>query len=295
MDVGVILTILFAVFGLLLPWIMALGLRLRAIGTEVFVGRMGWQPILHSPLAFVLAFNLTFFIQELFLVLPKAMVPGLHPILYHNNHDWTGNAPVAELFQGTGALAILLSGLIFSLIAAGRSKPSFFVLWMAFNGLFQSLPQFVVGAIAPGNDVGRVYDYIGLGTAGETVLALAALAAMPFAGIRLGRQFLSAAWDQRELWSDCCRFGFLLGTAVLSPLAALPIIILFRVPREVMEVLAPPVLVPLFGYGWMQLAAFKPGAARAKGKRPESVLPLLAATAALLAIFQQVLRPGIPF
>jgi hypothetical protein len=294
-HVGLILTILFAVVGLLLPWTVALGLRLRAMGHEIFVGRMGWQPIVHSTLTFVLAFNLTFFIQELFLVLPKAMVPGLHPTLYHNNHNWTGGAPIAELYQGTGALAILVSGIIFSVIAANKAKPSFLVLWMAFNGLFQSLPQFVVGAIAPSNDVGRAYDYLGLGPAGEALLAVTALAAMPVAGIWLGRQFLSAAWDQGQLGSYCCRFGFLLRTAGLPTLAALPLIILFRVPREAIEVLASPILVPLFGYGWLQFAAFRPGIAKARGVRPVAVLPLLLAVAALLAIFQLVLRPGIAF
>lgn len=293
--VELFLTILFAGFGLLLPWIAALALRVRAMGTNVFVGRVGWPPIVHSTLAFVLAFNLTFFIQELFLVLPKEMVPGLHPTLYHNDHDWTGNAPIAELYQGTGALAILLSGLIFSLIASRRARPSFFILWMAFNGLFQSIPQFIVGAIAAGNDVGRAYDFLGIGAPGEVMLALTALVAMPVAGIGLGRQFLSAAWDQRQLGSYCCRFGFLLRMVGLPTLAALPIIILFRVPRELIEVLAPPVLVPLFGYGWVQLSAFWPGRARASGTRPENVLPLLAAAIGLLAFFQLLLRPGIAF
>lgn len=292
---GLILTILFVAFGLLLPWLAALGLRIRAMGAHVFVGRMGRQPIIHSMLAFVLAFNLTFFIQELFLVLPKSMVPGMTATLYHNNHDWTGNDPIAELFQGTGCLAILISGLTFSFIAARQAKPSYFVLWMAFNGLFQALPQFVVGAIVAGNDVGRAYDYLGLGIAGETLLALLAMAAMPVAGIWLGRQFLIAAWEQGQLGSFCCRFAFLLRTAGLPMLAALPLIILFRVPREFIEVLAPPVLVPLFGYGWVQLAAFYPGPAKAKGARPESIAALLLAAVALLAIFQLVLRPGISF
>ena len=292
---GLFLTILFAGFGLLLPWGMALALRLRARGAAVFVGRMGWEPIAHSTLAYVLAFNLTFFIQELFLTWPKAMVPGLKATLYHNNHDWTGDAPIAELFQGTGAMAILLSGVIFWIIAARQNRPSFFVLWMAFNGLFQALPQFIVGAIAAGNDVGRAYDYLEIGPVGEALLAMASLATMAVAGIGLGRQFLAAAWDQRQLGSYCCRFGFLLRIAGLPALAALPIIILFRVPRELIEVLAPPVLVPLFGYGWLQIAAFRPGGAKARGVRPETVTPLLLAAVALLAIFQLLLKPGITF
>jgi hypothetical protein len=56
-------------------------------------------------LLYTLAFNLTFFIQELFLVVPKALTPGLRPTLFHNNHLWQGEHPLASLFQGTGALA----------------------------------------------------------------------------------------------------------------------------------------------------------------------------------------------
>jgi hypothetical protein len=36
---------------------------------------------LSSALLYSLAFNLTFFIQELLLVVPKALTPGLHPTL----------------------------------------------------------------------------------------------------------------------------------------------------------------------------------------------------------------------
>ena len=111
-------------------------------------------------LAYVLAFNLTFFVQELFLVLPKALVPGLQPTLFHNDHDWTGEAPIAELFQGTGALAILVSGLLFAGIVAKQERPGLFPLWMAFHGLFQAIPQFIVGAIVAENDMGRAYDYL---------------------------------------------------------------------------------------------------------------------------------------
>lgn len=289
------LTILFLGFGLLLPWIAALTLRLRALGTDVFVGKMGWPPILHSLLAYVLAFNLTFFIQELFLVLPKAMVPGLTATLYHNDHDWIGTAEIAELFQGTGAIAILISGLIFSAAAARQARPSWLILWMAFHGLFQSLPQFVVGAIAPGNDVGRAYDYLGLGPVGEMLLALAAMAALPVAGIWLGRQFLAGAWDPRQLGSFCCRFAFLLRMAGMPALTAIPVLVLFRVPREAIEVLAAPILVPLFGYGWLQLAAFRQGNVTVRGARPGKILPMLIAVGLLLAVFQLVLRPGITF
>ena len=72
---------------------------------------------LQSGLLYTLAFNLTFFIQELFLVVPKALTPGLRPTLYHNNHNWEGDHPLERLFQGTGALAIFLTGLVFAWLA----------------------------------------------------------------------------------------------------------------------------------------------------------------------------------
>ncbi|MDP9421607.1 MAG: hypothetical protein M3Q19_02020 [Pseudomonadota bacterium] len=293
--IEIVLTILFAGFGLLFPWAFALILRLRTPGEVVFPGRIGWRPVVHSMLAYVLAFNLTFFIQELFLVLPKAMVPGLRPILYHNNHNWYGEAEIAELFQGTGALAILLSGLLFGWIVARQQRPALFPLWMAFNGLFQSLPQFIVGAIVPENDMGRAYDYLGIGPVGEAIMALAALAAMPFAGLWLGRRFLATAWEAAPVASARTRFGYLLRMAGLAALAALPIIILYRVPRELIEVLSAPVLVPLFGYGWMQLAAFRSGNIKGQGQPPAGLKPLALAAIALLIFFQLVLRPGISF
>lgn len=289
------LTILLAGFGLLLPWGYAVNLRLRLPADEVLPGRIGWKPVVHSMLAYVLAFNLTFFIQELFLVLPKALVPGLQPTLFHNNHDWTGDAQIAELFQGTGALAILVSGLLFCWLVARQERPGLFPLWMAFNGLFQALPQFVVGAIVPENDMGRAYDYLELGQFGETVLALLALAAMPVAGLWLGRRFLASAWEGAPVASARTRFGYLLRMAGLAALAALPIIILYRVPRELVEVLSAPVLVPLFGYGWMQLAAFRSGDLKGLGAPPARLMPLALAAITLLAFFQLVLRPGIPF
>lgn len=292
---GLILTILFAGFGLLLPWTYALYLRFQCRDDEVLPGRVGLGPFVHSLLAYVLAFNLTFFVQELFLVLPKALVPGLTATLYHNNHDWVGDAPIAELFQGTGALAILISGLVFAAIVSRRTRPAFFPLWMAFHGLFQSLPQFVVGAIVAENDMGRAYDYLQLGTIGETALALMALAALPVAGLWLGRRFLAAAWEGAPIATQRTRFGYLLRMAGLPAFAAIPLIILYRIPRELIEVIASPVLVPLFGYGWMQLAAFRPSDIVGKGQPPIAIVPMMVAALILLAVFQLVLRPGISF
>jgi hypothetical protein len=295
MTFELLMTILFFGAGLILPWSVALWQSWSARKEPRERISTGGYPILNSMLSYVLAFNLTFFIQELFLVLPKALVPGLTPTLYHNNHRWVGEAPIADLFQGTGALAILVSGLLCLWIARRQARPGHLLLWMAFHGLFQSLPQFVVGAITAGNDVGQAYDFLKLGTAGEGLLAIAALICMPVAGIAIGRRFLATAWDPAQIASVGARLHFLNRMAAMPALLAIPIIVLFRVPREVIEVLAPPILVPLFGYGWVQWAALRPGTTQAGGRPATAYLPLLAATLALLAIFQLILRPGISF
>src|ERR1044072_2395392 len=96
--------------------------------------------VIGSALLYTLAFNLTFFIQELFLVVPKALTPGLRPTLFHNNHTWEGQHPLASLFQGTCALATIVSGTICLLLLRGDRVRSttlrLFLVWMAFHGLF---------------------------------------------------------------------------------------------------------------------------------------------------------------
>jgi hypothetical protein len=292
MSIELLLAILFVGFGILFPWVLALARRVNVRGDEIMPGWIGWRAFTHSLLAYVLAFNLTFILQEVFLAWPKALVPGMTVVLLHNNHRWFGDAPVADLLQGAGALAILVSGLIFCAIAARQARPSWFVLWMAFNGLFQSLPQFVVGAISNGQDVGQAYGYLGLGPA-KALIALLALAAIPLAAAWLGRRFLAAAWEEWQVHSRRARFGYLLQMAGFPALVAIPVLALYRVPRELIEVLAAPVLVPMLGYGWLQLAAFRPGTVRAEGREPLNLGALSAAAVALLALFQIILRPGI--
>ena len=83
-------------------------------------GQVNWRLPLGSALLYTLAFNATYFVQELFLVLPKALLPGVHATLFHNNHRWEGDHPLTALFQGTGAVAILLTGTVCALLARRR-------------------------------------------------------------------------------------------------------------------------------------------------------------------------------
>ncbi|MGZ8347605.1 MAG: hypothetical protein ACXWUP_10900 [Allosphingosinicella sp.] len=259
-----------------------------------------WPLSIRSSLLYALAFNLVFFIQELFLVVPKALTPGLRPTLYHNNHSWQGDHPLASLFQGTGALAILVTGLVFAaLVKAGTGRTAnarLFVVWMAYHGLFQSLPQLVVGAIAPGNDVGMAMDYLGLSTEAKSAIAVTAMVAIILAALWLTRPLLELVENERDVADSRARHRFIARIATIPAFLAIPLIIAFRVPRETVEVISPPIAVTLVGMLWIQANAW-----RVTGLRPRgaslfgSTLVPLALVVLLLLGFHLVLRPGIPF
>jgi len=262
--------------------------------------RWNWKLTITSALLYVLAFNLTFFIQELFLVVPKAFTPGLRPTLFHNNHGWEGEHPLASLFQGTGALAIFITGVVCALLlrrGPGRSSTvRLFLIWMTYNGIFQALPQVVIGAINPRNDVGMAMDYLHLGTTAKTIAALAALAAIPPVALWLTRCLLTVAEDAAHIASARARARFILYVATLPALIGILLIIPFRVPREWVEVIMPPVVVTVIGMAWIQAGAWRVVGVRAGGgSGAVSIAYPLAAVLILLLVFQLLLRPGVPF
>ena len=259
-----------------------------------------WKLTIVSGLLYVLSFNLTFFIQELFLVLPKALTPGLHPTLFHNNHRWEGEDPLASLFQGTGALAIFVSGLLCALILrrsrARSSTVQLFLIWMAYHGFFQALPQVVIGSINPRNDVGMAMEYLRLDATVKTAAALGALTAIPPIALWLTRAVLSLADDPVQIASAQARTRFIFDIATLPALIAIPLIIPFRIPREFIEVVMPPVVVSVVGIAWMQAGAWRVTGVKAGGSSGVSSVAFpLGAVLALLVVFQVVLRPGVPF
>jgi hypothetical protein len=263
--------------------------------------RWDWRLTALSAILYALAFNLIFFIQELFLVLPKALTPGLRPTLFHNNHDWQGDHPLASLFQGTGALAIFTTGLVFFVLvqrrrADGSAARRLFLIWMAYHGFFESLPQVVIGAMSARSDVGMAMDYFAMSETAKTVAAVLALALIVAAGIWLTRPLLGLASAESEIAGAGRRTRFIFLTATLPALIAIPVIIAFRVPRELAEVILPPIAVTVIGLSWIQANAWR--VTDARPGRFSTARPLLHALAALLIlllIFQLVLRPGIPF
>jgi hypothetical protein len=272
---------------------------------EVAIGHLppslwNWRLSIASTLLCALAFNVVFLIQELALVVSKALTPGLHPILYHNNHNWTGDNPIARLEQGSGALATVILGLgaVWWLRARNSGSTSWrlFAIWIAFHGLFAALPQVIIGAALPQNDVGMAMEYLRLGRVALIVAVLAALAAIAAAGSWLARPFVALASDPAQVDSAAQRARFVFRAATLPAFASLPLIIAFRVPGEVVQVAIVPVAITCIGIVWVQAAAWLvPVPTHLFGREA----PLVRAPLVMLIIFwlffQLVLRPGIAF
>lgn len=254
--------------------------------------------VLSSALLYTLAFNLTFFIQELFLVVPKALTPGLHAVLYHNNHAWQGSNPLSSLWQGTGVLATLVSALLSLVLLRRRTRSAgmrLFLVWMAFSGFFMALPQVALGALSSRSDVGMAMTYLALSAPARAGAALAALALMPLAAWAVVREFLSCAPGISPLASGRARVRCIVQLVVLPALIAIPLIIPFRVPREIVEVAAVPAVVSILGALWVLILAPPARIVRPAVAAPAPIALPLAAALALLAVFQLLLRRGIPF
>lgn len=256
----------------------------------------GARMVLASLLHFVVAFNVVFFVQELFLVLPKALTPGLQPTLYHNNHSWTGTSPLAALFQGTGALATLvLAGCCAIALhrEPRRAGARLQLGWLAYCGAFMALPQVVIGAVVPQNDVGMAMDWFGASRGIKLALAALALLAMPAISAWLARPFLALAPEAPDARA---RLRALWRLVALPGLLAQPMVIAFRVPREWLEVVLLPLIVVACGVPWLlALGARRGPGPRAQPSREPSLAWPATAAIGLLALFQLVLRPGIAF
>lgn len=261
----------------------------------------GHQPsttalIINSSIAYTLAFNLVFLIQELFLVVPKALTPGLEPILFHNNHTWSGTNPVANLLQGTGFLAVLATGLI-AWVVARRSRAGvvgIFQVWLAYHGLLQGLLQVVGGVLAPSSDLGLAMDYLRWSPVTKTVAALGALAAIAASSLSLVKPMLGACATQDEAATPASRTRMVFVAGALPALAGVVLIAPFRVPGDAATVAGPPLVVGLAGIPWMLAGAWAVTVSTgSQTTRRRIVWEPLAALLGLLVFFHLVLARGV--
>ena len=213
--------------------------------------------IINSAVLYALAFNIIFFIQELFLALGKRWL-GLKAYLYHNNHNWKGEHPMESLAQGYGAVAILFTGIICLVVARNMKRYThwlhLFFLWMAFHGFAQSLPQFITATIARDTDTGQAFTYLGINDTMGLFISVAGILLMLYIGSLFSKYLLQLAASKDISANASSRFGYLFRIAVVASLIAVILIIPFRImpwSRAIAPVMVTLISIPMvFAHAW---------------------------------------------
>ena len=256
----------------------------------------GFALIINSAMLYALAFNIIFFIQELFLALGKRWL-GLKAVLYHNNHNWYGEHPMDDLAQGYGAVAIFITALICLIIArsmkGSRHWMHLLVLWMAFQGFAQSIPQFITAFMAPDTDTGQAFTYLGLGQTSGWIISIAGIIAMLVIGALFTKYFLQLAPSSFVTENAGSRFGYLSRITLLASVIGIILIIPFRIMPW--ERASAPVFVTLFSIPMVFAHAWKikPLVPVDNDVNKKILIKPLILLVAMLLIFQLILAKGI--
>jgi len=252
--------------------------------------------ILNSAVLYALAFNIIFFIQELFLALGKRWL-GLKAMLYHNNHNWEGSHPMESLAQGYGAAAIFITGLICLFIANKTKRSShwihLFFLWLAFQGLVQSIPQFITAKVAADTDTGQAFTYLGIGEGLGMLISIAGIIAMLYIGVLFSKYLLRLSPSAELIRTASERFGYLFRIALMASVVGVILILPFRImpwDRAIAPVMVTLISIPMvFAHGWKTKVT---NTINSDINQRAMILPIILLLI-LLLIFQLILAPGI--
>ena len=279
------------------PLILGIVNLVQNRNTQAIEKSTHFPTLINSGVMYAIAYNLIFFVQELFLVLGKNWL-GLTARLYHNNHTWDGTHDMAPLMQGSGALAILVVGLIgVGGLYVARNATSIWkvlLLWLAFQGLIQSISQIVVGYFDPGTDVGQaLVGYLHINENLFVALSVCSIVAIAAVSIGFGGALLEMAPTTVDLNCAKSRWLYIRFVAVGAAFLACFLLIPFRV-WPITQIIGPFILL-VFSIPWMWSMA---GKLRNIQPRPNEISdrirwePILL-LAALLVVFRAVLAPGI--
>jgi len=255
--------------------------------------------LINSAILYAIAYNVIFFIQELFLVLGKNSL-GLTAYLYHNNHSWDGVHAMTALMQGLGALAIFVTGLLclgwFFLIRSSTSLWKVLLLWLAFQGLIQSIPQVVIGYFDPNTDVGQaLVGYLNITENLLVALSVVSIVATALVSIGFSRLLLETAPTFVELDNAKMRLAYIRFIAVGAGLLGCVLLIPFRI-LPVSQIVGPFILFA-FSVPWIWSIA---GILAPTNSYPNDINdkirwePVLLLVL-LLIVFRAVLAPGVTF
>lgn len=293
---GILMLIAFPVGPLALGVYAWLKLRQQEVAPAQPEPVAWWPGVLNASLCFALAFNLVYFVQEFFLAWPKALLPGVEAVVYHNNHGWRGDHPDVLIYQGAGAVAIaVMAALLIALgLALGRRLKGWApMLWWTValaSGL--GLVQFVIAAMHPDNDVGQAFDALQLSPLSRNLIAAICAAGLIGVGLLLARAFLSLA-PVGSVATARSRVLYLLKFMLIPLLAGTLIAWANRAPP--LGHLTMPLFSGLAILPWVLAAAVLPPA-------PEPVtdrlhrgvdLPLIGVSIVVLLLFRLVLAQGV--
>lgn len=256
----------------------------------------GFALIINSALLYALAFNIIFFIQELFLALGKRWL-GLKAVLYHNNHNWYGEHPKDDLAQGYGAVAIFITAIICFIIARSMKDLKhwiqLFFLWMSFQGFAQSIPQFITAFMAPDTDTGQAFTYLGLSQTTGWIISFAGIITMLVIGALFAKYLLQLAPSGSITENTGSRFGYLFRIAFIASVIGIILIIPFRIMpwgRASAPVFVTLLSIPMiFAHAW-KIKPLVP--VNSDVNRKIFFLPVILLVI-LLLIFQLILAKGV--
>jgi len=255
--------------------------------------------MINSAVLYALAFNLIFFLQELFLVLGKKAL-GLKSLLYHNNHIWEGEHPMTLLMQGSGALSIFLIGLIclviFKYILNSKSIWKLFFLWLAFHGLIQSIPQVMVAYFDPGTDVGEaLVGYLNLSQPFLIILAITSMTAIAMISIWFSKQLLEFISNDVDLNNPKVKFKYIRFIAVGAAIMGSILVVPFRILPMGQAITPFIVLVFSIPWTWSAAAISKPITGTSNRINEKIYWSPIILLVLLLIFFRLVLAPGLEF
>ena len=252
--------------------------------------------IINSSVLYALAFNIIFFIQELFLALGKKWL-GLKAVLYHNNHNWFGEHAMDDLAQGYGAVAIFITGIICLVLArtirTSKHWIQLFFLWMSFQGFAQSVPQFITAFMAPDTDTGQAFNYLGLDQTAGWIIAVISIIFMLIIGSLFSKFLLQLAPSVLATENARARFGYLARMALLASIIGIVLIVPFRImpwDRAMAPVLVTLLTIPMvFANAW-NIEPLVP--VNSDINKKVSIMPIIMLVI-LLLIFQLILAKGV--
>lgn len=242
---------------LLVPIIWGVINLFKFKGIDSPQGIVSHRIIINSAILYALAFNIIYFLQELFLVLGKKAL-GLKAFLYHNDHNWVGEHSEMLLMQGLGALVIFVIGVScwiwLKFISDSKGLWKLFLLWMAFQGLVQSIPQVMISSLDAETDVGEaLVGYLNLDQPVLTALSVISAIALALICIYFSQVFLGFANNSMELGNPKARLKYIRSVVGVAALFGSILVVPFKVPpfRHAIA----PFMVFIFSIPWVWAAA----------------------------------------